>query len=112
MPKAREAQLESINFWWGVSNTDRWNAMFQKLVAFHAEHGHFHVPSSYGDNTFKKWVTKQKSTLRSDDLPLERKEKLVSIGFPGKKPKFRKRKSILEEIEEEGQQKKKAKQDD
>jgi hypothetical protein len=44
-------------------------------------------------------------------LPPERKEKLVSIGFPGTKPKFQKRKSILEKIEQEGQPKKKAKRD-
>jgi hypothetical protein len=111
MPKARKAQLDTLNFWWGISNTDRWNTMYEKLIAFHAEHGHFYVPSSHEDTTFYKWVTKQKSNLRSDDLPPERKEKLVSIGFPGTKPKFQKRKSILEKIEQEGQPKKKAKRD-
>lgn len=107
MPKDRKAKLDSLNFWWGVSNEDRWNMMYEKLLAFHTENGHFHVPSSFKEDTaFSKWVTKQKANLRTDDLTLERKEKLASIGFPGPKPKFRKRKSILEEEEQQQQTKK------
>lgn len=73
MPKARKAKLDSLNFWWGVSNQDRWQAMYEKLLEFHAENGHYHVPSGYEkDVAFSKWVTKQKANLRSDDLTLVR----------------------------------------
>ena len=88
MPEDRKERLDGLGFWWGTSNEDRWNAMFEKLKDFKEVNGHFHVPCSYKtDPPFSKWVTKQKANLRSDDLTLERKEKLMSIGFPGPKPR-------------------------
>jgi len=76
--------------------------MYEKLLDFHEENGHYHVPCSYkSDPPFSKWVTKQKAALRTDDLSIERKEKLQSIGFPGPKPARKKRKRVKEPEEEE-----------
>jgi hypothetical protein len=104
----RKALLDDINFWWGTSNEDRWGSMYAKLIEYHKENGHYHVPCSYpSDKPFAKWVTKQKAALRTDDLTLERKEKLVSIGFPGPRPK-RKRRTKEEADEHESAAKKQA----
>lgn len=74
--------------------------MYEKLLLFHQDYGHYHVPCRFkSDPAFSKWVTKQKSALRRDNLSLERKAKLESIGFPGPKPSKRKRAEARAEVD-------------
>ena len=76
-----------------LSKDAKWDANFEKLKAFHAEHGHWNVPMKYPeDQTFSNWVRTQRDnynyTTRSD-VPEHRVAKLNAIGFDWKTPQNR-----------------------
>ena len=63
------------------SNTERWERGFAALSTFRAREGHCCPPRRYVEGKFKlgQWVSVQR--YRKDFLPIERKQRLDTIGF-------------------------------
>ena len=71
LTQERQERLESIGFEWKVKNKmkryhdHQWNASFDRLVAFHSEHGHFNVPQGYSpDMKLRQWIASQRMQYR------------------------------------------------
>ena len=88
----RRQQLDSIGFLWktGVSMDqgemerfgEKWNEMFQRLIAYKEKHGDCNTPYSYcRDKALGKWVCHQRSALKNAPLNDPKRRQLVSIGF-------------------------------
>lgn len=59
-----------------------WEERFQHLVAFHKNHGHFHVTSEYIlDPMLFIWVNAQRRLFGEKNLEADRMAKLQEIGF-------------------------------
>src|SRR5947207_1818584 len=58
-----------------------WEMMFQRLAAFRREHGHCRVPIRGADRRLGNWVSNQRQAERYRQLPLERRYRLMSLGF-------------------------------
>lgn len=74
--------LNQLNFTWQTEDASyqkRWETMYDKLKAFHAQHHHSMVPSSYEDNTLAQWVVRQRK--KKDRLAPEQIAKLEQLGF-------------------------------
>jgi len=69
--------LNELGFTWNVTS-DRWNARFEALAKFKADHGNFDVPST---NSLYSWVGYQRKLFAEDNLPQDRVEMLVNIDF-------------------------------
>lgn len=55
-----------------------WDARYQLLCAFIAEHGRLpHAKEQYQDTAIGQWYATQKSKMKKDGYPPERKEKIV-----------------------------------
>ncbi len=81
----RKEQLDAIGFPWkediSQSVQQAWQAMYQKLVDFHATHGHSRVPSKWKqDPGLAGWVSRQRS--REKKLPAKNKALLNKLDFP------------------------------
>lgn len=88
----RKRRLDSIGFEWTRIYDDNWEMMFKSLVDYKDEHGHCRVP--YRGNgavdgptgQLGVWVYRQRTSVptkasEGDDVYIERKERLDSIGF-------------------------------
>ncbi|MEM1010486.1 MAG: helicase associated domain-containing protein, partial [Myxococcota bacterium] len=76
--------LEAVGFAWcstiEAEKNGQWDQMFERLLAFHAAEGHPNVPANWSkDKQLARWVARQKEIR--DTIPINRKEKLESIGF-------------------------------
>lgn len=56
-----------------------WELRFNELAEFKSKYGHCNVPRSYKNTSLAEWVHTQRSNKNT--LLLERKEKLLSLGF-------------------------------
>ena len=74
-------ELDELGFKWDISayNDDLWEEMFSKLVEFTKAHKHANVPRSYKDKKLATWVQTQRKY--KDTMPIERKERLLAVGF-------------------------------
>eukprot|EP00979_Chaetoceros_neogracilis_P004005 scaffold695_cov279-Chaetoceros_neogracile.AAC.31 len=63
----------------GKHEHENWNERFMELVKYKEKNGHCHVPSTNG--SLGKWISNQRTLLRSKKLKEDRYEKLVGIGF-------------------------------
>lgn len=59
-----------------------WDAQFQKLERFYAEHGHANVPSTYATSPqLASWVGRQRQLHRKGQLPKHRHDAMLSLAF-------------------------------
>lgn len=97
----RKARLEALGFEWesaGVPRARRasdlpkdsislWEYFFARLVAFHAQHGHPHVPASWPeDRALSAWVREQRSGYGYGRLHFDQIYRLEKLGFAWKDP--------------------------
>lgn len=78
----RKCILEEIGFEWDMLST-KWEAMFNELLQYKAEHGHTNVPANW-PTYLGTWVTlqrKAKKALSRGMLTPDRKIRLDEIGF-------------------------------
>eukprot|EP00979_Chaetoceros_neogracilis_P008567 scaffold1904_cov280-Chaetoceros_neogracile.AAC.29 len=68
--------LEDARF---ASDNVRWNTRFVELEKYKEKNGHCNCPITNG--SFGRWVSAQRTLLRSKKLNADRHEKLVGIGF-------------------------------
>ncbi|MHB8872264.1 MAG: helicase associated domain-containing protein [Myxococcaceae bacterium] len=59
----------------------RWEAMLDRLVAFHGEFGHYFVPPDFDDRALAVWVRTQRGNAGANRLRSDRRARLESIGF-------------------------------
>ena len=74
MAEEHKAQLSALS-WWRWDNSDRWDARFAELVAYHAENAR--VPSQDNISELGNWVGTQRQ--KRETMPLEHKEKLEAL---------------------------------
>jgi hypothetical protein len=61
---------------------ERWNGMFQRLVAYKKKHGSISVPNRYAeDPQLGAWVRTQRYLYKITEISIERMRRLDSIGF-------------------------------
>ena len=60
-------------------STSIWELRFKELMEFKVKHGHCNIPRNHENTVLAEWVHTQRSN--KDKMPLERKEKLISLGF-------------------------------
>jgi superfamily II DNA or RNA helicase len=78
----RIARLDALGVAWDVRKT-AWEAMFQALVAFKAQHGNCWVPQIYPESPrLLKWMNIQRSRKRRGSLSQDRVDLLTKAGFP------------------------------
>jgi hypothetical protein len=76
MPQSRKDLLDELGFLWVA---DKWDTMYEQLVKFRQEHSHTEVP---GNNTsLATWCQNQRSKMRQNKLPPERRRRMEEIGF-------------------------------
>ena len=76
----RITRLESLGFAFAFDPIEtRWEAMFQALVAYKAEHGDSHVPQSY--TNLGGWCNNQRQAMKKGKLSPDRIARLEAIGF-------------------------------
>ncbi|HEY6167657.1 MAG TPA: helicase associated domain-containing protein, partial [Verrucomicrobiae bacterium] len=78
----RLQRLKDLGVQWGRFSHHKWQARFDQLTAYRAQHGHCHVP--HDDPALHKlfnWVTMQRTNKRLGKLQPERIRKLDEIGF-------------------------------
>ncbi|MBL9131397.1 MAG: helicase associated domain-containing protein, partial [Verrucomicrobiaceae bacterium] len=89
----RVARLDALGFRWdatevpGLSYAERhdllWEQSFTRLVAFHAKHGHAHVPAHWSEDVeLGRWADKQRQKARKGRLQAEKRARLDALGFP------------------------------
>ena len=80
MPPERKARLDALGWWaWSVRVTHLivgWDARFDELVSYHAEHGTLPSQRMRG---LGKWVDRQRATRAT--MSAERKAKLEALGW-------------------------------
>jgi hypothetical protein len=89
----RKEKLDQIGFAWDTrvykhkseGNTTqydkKWKDMHDKLVEFHAEHGHSIVPRGYSDSKLYVWTATQRVLYREERIQENRKQSLEDLGF-------------------------------
>ena len=78
---ARIQRLEALGFEWAPRSSE-WEAMFAKLQAFSAAHGHCKVPQGWSENPqLSSWVTSQRTAKTTGALAAERIQRLEDLGF-------------------------------
>ena len=61
-----------------------WESSFARLLEFHRQHGHFHVPLTDPEHkSLHWWAAHQRQHLSAGAMPPERRQRLESLGFPG-----------------------------
>ena len=61
----------------------KWEAYFEKLVAFRRRHGHLIVSARLPENAqLRSWITCQRRRQRAGSLLPERRQRVEAIGFP------------------------------
>ena len=58
-----------------------WEMMFQRLAAFRREYGHCRVPVRGADRRLGSWVSNQRQAEHYRQLPIKRRNRLLSLGF-------------------------------
>lgn len=80
----KKEKLNAIHFLWDRSGhywDERWERMYEALVAFRNKHGHCDVPQKYPANqSLASWVNGQ----RMKKLSADKKKKLTALGFSWK----------------------------
>ncbi len=84
LPPHRLAKLDALGFSWKEDNQklkeEKWESMYDQLVAFKERFGHSRVPDRWPENVkLANWVSHQRR--KADKLPPTRREKLEQIGF-------------------------------
>ena len=64
LPEDRVVALEGIDFAW-TGEDARWDRMYAKLVRFHAEYGHTHVPNTGDKRELQRWINQQRKALQN-----------------------------------------------
>lgn len=72
-------RLIEIGFSWNPRSS-KWDAMFNELLAYKAQHGHANVPDDW-PTALGTWVGKQRASHRLGKLSDDRLQRLVDIGF-------------------------------
>ncbi|EED89678.1 hypothetical protein THAPSDRAFT_263911, partial [Thalassiosira pseudonana CCMP1335] len=81
IPQKRIEELKEMGFDFEIK-TEPWNAQYDALVEFKAEHGHLRVPVHYEPNpTLYYWCGTQRQTHKKGKLAEDRVERLEGIGF-------------------------------
>lgn len=81
LPANRFEKLSNIsNIFVNKKPKTDWDERFNELVVYKAEHGNLDVPRSWPTG-LGTWVGNQKSFIRNDKLPLDRKDKLYELGL-------------------------------
>jgi superfamily II DNA or RNA helicase len=76
----RRKRLDAIGFVWSPI-ASAWEEGFAALMAFKTREGHFRVPISHAEGTFKlgRWVRTQRDNI--SDISADRRKRLDAIGF-------------------------------
>jgi ABC-type sulfate transport system substrate-binding protein len=85
----RKEKLDQIGFTWKTRVYERhttkydkkWKDMYDKLLEFHAEHGHSIVPRGYSDCKLYVWTATQRVLYREERIQENRKQSLEDLGF-------------------------------
>jgi hypothetical protein len=81
LPSIKKGKLDELGFVWYMHD-DTWDAMYSKLVEFHAQHGHADVPLRYkADHALAQWVRKQRNDGRAGKLGENRVAQLDQLKF-------------------------------
>ena len=81
--------LESMRVDWpkrndgAITRPSSWTRMYQRLVLFQQEHGHYNVPTN-SSNPFANWVEHQHQSYAQPCLMRQRKEKLDALDLEWK----------------------------
>jgi len=75
----QKKRLEEVGFVWDVLE-DTWEAKFNELVVYKAEHGDTNIPKNYSSDLYE-WVATQRKNKKNEKLLPERKNRLHEIGF-------------------------------
>ena len=82
LPSERKSKLEGIGFEWDMLSA-KWEAMFNELLLYKAEHGHTNVPANW-PTYLGTWVVLQRRARKASSrgmLAPDRKIRLDEIGF-------------------------------
>jgi len=73
--------LDAVNFIWDPLQA-AWDAKFEELERFFAEHGHANVPSTYAPlPQLASWVGRQRQLYRKGLLPKHRRDAMLALAF-------------------------------
>lgn len=75
----RKVLLDEIGFIWD-SFEEKWEAAFNELLRYKAEHGNVSVPQDWPTN-LGRWVGTQRKLVKEGKLSPEREKRLNNIGF-------------------------------
>ena len=82
----RKTRLDSIGFVWKHNYLVPWEEMYQRLVAYKKKHKTTNVPNGYTkDPKLAMWVHTQRALCTNQEVSVERKTRLDSIGFVWKR---------------------------
>jgi len=99
MKPEHEARLEALGFRWVPDMLDNvWEGHFQRLKAYHEEHGHLGVLKAE-DAKLSHWIALQRNSHKNDRLSAKRRQRLESIGFHWSQHEARK-KNLVPGLEE------------
>ena len=76
--KERIQLLESVGFYWDLYQQE-WEEMYQDLLQYKKENGDTNVPQR--QSKLGRWVSTQRRLNNKNQLQIERKQLLDSIGF-------------------------------
>lgn len=79
----RQAQLDALGFSWvGEMNDHKWDEMYQRLKAYHAQHGNADVPDRWKeDRKLAAWVGAQRQRRKKEMISDEQIQLLDVLGF-------------------------------
>jgi len=79
----RKASLDGIGFSWSGEITSRkWSEKYERLKAYHAEHGDTDVPDRWKpDPEFARWVSQQRQRRKKGLMPDDQIQLLDALGF-------------------------------
>ncbi len=83
MEAGRKVKLDAIGFSWSGDNASRkWNERYERLKAYHAEHGDSDVPDRWKpDPEFGRWVSQQRQRRKKGLIPDAQIHLLDALGF-------------------------------
>jgi hypothetical protein len=70
----RIKMLEDVGFIWNMFD-QKWKELYQKMVAFHALHGHSNVPEHYPDAQLQRFLKRQREEFVLYQNPETRKSR-------------------------------------
>jgi hypothetical protein len=93
----RTARLDALGLEWEMTKRpaheyeyieERWERMFDQLVAHRAKHGHCEVPVQWPENqSLSSWVQHQRRYHQDGQMPAARARRLEQLGFTWKSKK-------------------------